>query len=288
MEIYNIEYGNNTRPRPPVDIGNGKSFPGIRSGVTKKTRGTEKQLEIVTDGRYPANRMLANLPDKILSKLQPYMKTACLLGEDYLYQPDDQMNFIYFPESAVLSEFQMLEDGRTIEVGIIGRESAVGISSVFSRCQSINWVQVCVEGTAVRVDAEVFKKAVAHDYAVQGLLHDHIHSYIRQISQKVICNTHHSVEERFCTWLLMLQERCKNSTLKLTQEHIARVLGVYRPSVTCIAQSLRDKKVIDYVRGRISITSREGLKKYSCGCYTEFSKTYLLRPHLEAFSSAVM
>jgi len=85
----------------------------------------------------------------------------------------------------------------------------------------------------------------------------------------VACNAHHSVEERFSTWLLMLQDRCPVHRLKLTQEHIARVLGVYRPSVTCIAQEMRERRLIDYVRGNIVIADREGLKKRSCSCYTD-------------------
>ena len=69
----------------------------------------------------------------------------------------------------------------------------------------------------------------------------------------------------------MLQDRCPRGRLKLTQEHIARVLGVYRPSVTCIAQQLRDTGLIDYVRGNIVILDREKLKEHGCGCYSELS-----------------
>jgi len=96
-------------------------------------------------------------------------------------------------------------------------------------------------------------------------------NYIRQISQRAICNVYHSVKERFCGWLLMMRERSGKKNLKLTHEQIARSLGVYRPSVTCVALELRDENLIEYARGRISIKDAEGLARQACGCYMEVS-----------------
>jgi len=82
---------------------------------------------------------------------------------------------------------------------------------------------------------------------------------------------YHSVKERLCTWLLMVQDRCGRSTLNLTHEQIARTLGVYRPSITCIAQELREKKLIDYSRGGISICNRDRVEEVACTCYAELA-----------------
>jgi Mn-dependent DtxR family transcriptional regulator len=80
---------------------------------------------------------------------------------------------------------------------------------------------------------------------------------------------YHSVKERLCTWLLMVQDRCGRTTLNLTHEQIARILGVYRPSITCIAQELRDNKLINYSRGGISIIDRRQIEQAACNCYFE-------------------
>jgi Mn-dependent DtxR family transcriptional regulator len=98
--------------------------------------------------------------------------------------------------------------------------------------------------------------------------------YIRQISQRAICNMYHSVKERFCTWLLMLQDRSGKKTLKLTHEQIARTLGVYRPSVTCIALEMRADGLIDYSRGGITIKDRKGMEEAACPCYFEMGCTH--------------
>ncbi len=238
----------------------------IRS--TYETLGLE-QLDAVRS--LPSKIVVGGLPQSLVNKLRPLLKLTLLTKDDYLYQQDDRVDFIYFPETAVISEFQMLADGRTIEVAVTGAEGAVGISSVWGTSPAVNCAQVCVGGTAYKIETDVLERELTYSRPLQRWLHDQINSYIKQISQKVICNTHHAVEERFCTWLLMLQDRSKKNKFNLTQEYIAGVLGVYRPSVTCMAKSLREKNAIDYVRGQIFISDRNKLKKMSCACYTELS-----------------
>ena len=230
-------------------------------------RSPEKTLSVLGT----LNDLIRKMPAAVLKKLEPHTKKVTFAAGEFLYRPDEQIDWLYFPETAVISELQILEDGRTIEVSITGHEGAVGIPSVYFPGRAANWVQVCGPGTALKIKRDAFRKEIRNLEWVNLLFQEYIQSYIRQISQKVACNAHHSVEERFCAWLLMLQDRCPRSRLKLTQEHIARVLGVYRPSVTCIAQQLRDSALIDYVRGNIVILDREKLKERSCGCYAELS-----------------
>lgn len=217
----------------------------------------------------PARIGIGGLPPVLLNKVRPLLKYVQLTKDEYLFQQDDKVEFVYFPETAVISEFQMLADGRTIEVAVTGSESAVGIAAVWSTLPAVNCAQVCVGGTAYKIEIDVLERELTYSRPLQRWLHDQLNVYIKQLSQKVICNTHHAVEERFCTWLLMLHDRSLKSKFSLTQEYIAGVLGVYRPSVTCMAKALREKNVIDYVRGQIFITDKHKLRKMSCACYSE-------------------
>jgi CRP-like cAMP-binding protein len=218
-----------------------------------------------------ANGILAELPKALLDKISPHLRLVDLRRDEYLYQPEDRIDYIYFPETAVFSEYQMLDDGRTIEIAMMGKESVIGVASMFGPCTAVNWAQVCAAGTAMKIESELFRRVAGTESAVKAMLNDQINSYIRSISHKVICNTHHSVEERLCSWLLMFSDRCVAGPLKLTQEQIARVLGVYRPSITCIAGDLKHRGLIDYVRGKINIRDRDGLIRSACACYREFS-----------------
>ena len=216
--------------------------------------------------RTSTNALLQFVDPEHFLRLRQFIKRVNLAKDQYLYQQDDEIDVIYFPETAVVSEFQILEDGRTIEVGMIGNEGAVGIASAFNLCRAANCMQVCVPGNALSIPRDVFEREVMSDRRLQATLHNYINGQIRQLSQRVVCNTFHSVEQRFCSWLLTLHKRSCRDKFKLTHEHVARVLGVHRPSVTCIAQTLRDKKLIDYGRARLVICNRPGLESVACRC----------------------
>ncbi len=214
----------------------------------------------------PVNTILQAIGHEQFLRLRQFFRRANLVKDQYIYQQDDEIDLIYFPETAVVSEFQILEDGRTIEVGIIAREGAVGIASAFGSCRAANCTQVCVPGTALAISREVLERAVTSDPRLQRSIHAYLNGLVKQLSQRVVCNTFHSVEQRFCSWLLTLHKRSRRERFKLTHEHVARVLGVHRPSVTCIAQALRDRELIDYGRARLEIRNRPGLEKIACRC----------------------
>jgi len=214
------------------------------------------------------NMILSALPADLQRMLEPSVRPVMLTKEQFIYQEGDTLDFIYFPETAVVSEFKILEDGRMVEIAVTGREGAVGLSSLFSDSHvAPNCTQVSQAGSARKVDAETFEKLLRTNEKLRLGLSRFVDLYIRQISQKAICNMYHSVKERLCTWLLMVQDRCGRTTLNLTHEQIARTLGVYRPSITCIAQELRRANLINYSRGGISICDRKRIEQSACTCY---------------------
>jgi len=242
-----------------------------RSGARPGASRTNMQGILPYPHKKPlGNRLIASFPRNVSERIARHLRTVYLRRDDYIYQPGDRMEYIYFPQTAVFSEYQMLDDGRTVEIALVGNESAVGLMAAYGQAAAVNWTQVCVAGMALKIESDYFRYEIEAETPVKTLLNEQLNSYMRFISQKVICSTHHSVEMRLCTWLLMLADRCGSGPLKLTQEHLARVLGVYRPSVTCIARGLREQGVIDYVRGNVSIRDREKLIETACGCYREF------------------
>jgi CRP-like cAMP-binding protein len=214
-----------------------------------------------------ANQLLASQPGSALVDLLPHLQRITLPGDDYIYQPGDDVDYIYFPETAVFSEFQILEDGRTVEIAMTGKEGVAGLSAVFSPHPMMNWTQTSIGGTALKISAQKLKEEFSRSRAFQMMLLDYVGSYIGQISQRVICNSYHTVEKRLCCWLLMLQDRCEGSKLSVTQEQMARFLGVHRPSITQIALLLRQRGIINYMRGKIFILNRRELENAACECY---------------------
>lgn len=220
-----------------------------------------------------ANRLLAAYGPR-LHQLVPESawESVTLRENTTLYQAGDAVEYIYFPETVVLSEFELSADGATLELAMTGSEGAVGLLPAWNNSPTHYWTQVLLAGIATRMRSEILRQAVVHAGVESALFFAHFNGYVRQIAQRAVCNNRHALRERFCTWLLLLQARHASPRLPLSQEQIARSLGVHRPSITGIAQSLRDARVIDYRRGAIVIANRQKLEQSACQCFAEINR----------------
>lgn len=215
----------------------------------------------------PKNRLLAELDKKESAALSPFFERVQLRTDDEIYRCDDVVHYIYFPETAVLSEYQILEDGKTVETAMIGREGVSNLTAIFGAGKSSGWTQAAIGGSALRINTKILTGEIQRLTALHAALLKYTNIYLRQISQRVVCHAFHLTENRLCNWLLMLGDRSGSDKLIITQEKIARFLGVHRPSVTTITQSLRERKIIEYRRGKVFIRSRRALENAACPCY---------------------
>lgn len=214
-----------------------------------------------------SNSVLASLPGTEFEELLRYLEPVSLLAGHELYSLGQKVDFAYFPETAVVSHLYFLEDGSTSGALIVGSEGMVGLSAIFDSNQPTYWTQVIVGGSALRVRADIIKEEFVRGRALQALMLSHISARLAQLAQKAVCNGRHRVQERLCTWLLMIQDRVSEEQLPLTQEQIAHHLGVRRPGITASCNALRDNGIISYHRGLIRILDRATLEACACECY---------------------
>lgn len=214
------------------------------------------------------NRILTEMPGADFARLLPYLEPVELTFEENLYFLGDPPDFVYFPESAVVSHLYVLSDGGTIEADMIGREGLTGLSAVFNSNSPDRWTKVLIGGSALRVRADVMRKEFALGGGLQRSLLAYASARLAHVAQRAVCNGLHSVEQRFCTWLLLLSDRAGEERLPLTHERIARHLGTRRAGITELATTLRARGHISYSRGFIRITDRRGLEACACECYT--------------------
>ena len=206
-----------------------------------------------------------------MDRLEPALRSVTLRREQYLWDQGETPQFVYFPETAVISHLKMLEDGRIVEIALTGREGAVGMASIFGGGVSAGSAVVAHAGTASRIEREILQKMTRICPELLPFLLADIGPYINDVSQRSVCNMYHDVKQRFATWLLMVQDRSRTEILKLTHEQIARSLGIYRPSLTSIAIELRTSGAIEYSRGEVMIVDRPMLEDEACICYTKLS-----------------
>jgi len=213
------------------------------------------------------NLFLKSLSVGEYERLLPDLELTEFALAEKIYLPDEEIGFVYFPNNLVASVVTNMENGSTIETGIIGKDGIVGVEVVLSENIALREVNIQLAGDCFKLSSEKFKAAFEDDCFFRKQVLRYVASYISQISQNSACLSFHEIGQRLSRWLLMFHDRAATDELKLTQEFIALMLGVHRPSVSKNANRLQEKGFIKYNRGKITILDREGLENYSCECY---------------------
>jgi CRP-like cAMP-binding protein len=218
------------------------------------------------------NKILASLPGSEFAELLPYLEPVSLQADYELYGFQQKIDFVYFPETAVISHVYFMEDGSTSGALIVGNEGMIGLAAIFGVGSPAYWTQVIVGGSALRVRAEVIKEEFDRARSLQQLVLSYINARLAQLAQKAVCNGRHRVQERLSTWLLMIQDRVSDQLLPLTQEQIAQNLGARRPGITSSCHALKRNGIISYHRGLIRILDRSRLEASACECYRALAR----------------
>ena len=203
--------------------------------------------------------------------LLPNLEKVSLPLRDILYEANGPIAHVFFPLSGVVS-LVIMDGGFTLEVGVIGNEGMVGTPVFLGADRSPTKAIVQIPGEALRMEVKVFQKEMSRDGPLYGLVQRYTQAMINQISQSTVCNHRHSVEKRMCRWLLMSHDRVGADEFPLTQEFLAQMLGVRRPTVTAVAGILQKAGLITYHRGRMTVVDRKGLEAASCECYEVVAK----------------
>ncbi|HEX6729525.1 MAG TPA: Crp/Fnr family transcriptional regulator [Pyrinomonadaceae bacterium] len=217
------------------------------------------------------NKLLTSLPGPDFAALLPHLVPATLNSGDELYAFGNNIETIYFPETAVLSQVSYLTDGSATEVAVVGNEGVVGLSALFGSQPSMYWTKVTIAGTALRASIHSLSDEFRRGKSFQERVLAYTSSFLNQVSQRVVCNSRHRLEERLCTWLLLLHDRAQGAPLTLTHEQIAERLGARRAGITSFCSLLREKQAIAYQRGVISAVNRDLLEEWACECYDAIS-----------------
>jgi len=212
------------------------------------------------------NRILKMLPAKECRTILPQLKTVNLSQGTVLYGAGERIHLVYFPEEATISYLSGTADGETLEVCVIGNEGVVGVPSLLADSTAFRAV-VQLPGRAYAMRRDALEKEFKRCEALHRILLHYTNALLIQIAQTAVCNKFHSVEERFCRWLLMAHDRCIADEVPLTQEALSRVLGSRRASVSVTASAFQKKGAIRYSRGVIRILDRKHLETSSCECY---------------------
>lgn len=220
------------------------------------------------------NGLLAVLPESEYERLSPQLEPVALPLGKPLYESGDQLSHVYFPTSAIVSLLFVMQNDASAEIAVVGHEGVVGVALFMGGETMPNRAVVQGGGDAYRLKAHLLKREFARSGALQHLLLRYTLALLTQMSQIAVCNRHHSADQQLCRWLLFMLDRLPSNQVTMTEELIARMLGVSGDSVSSAAAKLQDAGLITYNQGHVAVLNRPGLEARVCECYRVVKNEY--------------
>jgi CRP-like cAMP-binding protein len=219
------------------------------------------------DGKEIGNHILLALSRPEYAELYSSLEFVRLKLHQVLHETGEIMRSAYFLNNGLGSVLTVMPDGKSVEVGLIGKEGFVGSSLVFGVRTSPLRVVVQADATAYRVDVPTLLKILPSCPDLERLIQRFAMALALQSTQLAACNRLHDVEERLARWLLMSHDRIGDETMPLTQEFLGQMLGTRRSSVSVAASILQRAGMITYTRGNVTILNKAKLATAACDCY---------------------
>jgi CRP-like cAMP-binding protein len=217
---------------------------------------------------YPSsNRLLLSLPPRNLKQLAPNLEFIRCEREQILLDVDAALDNVFFPNSGVISVMAVYADGNVIEMATIGREGCAGVQVFFGARRSSARLLVQIPGSAAKMSRAAFNRAMKSMPPFRSLMSTYVQAFLEQVMVSAACNGRHSLKERLARWLLTMRDRSDADVMPITQDLLADLLGVQRPSLTHAVADLEKAGSILRGRRQITILDRQSLMKASCECY---------------------
>lgn len=220
------------------------------------------------------NRILASLDPAEREGLWPFLELCPLTWHAVLHEPGEPLEFAYFPNSGVVSLVVTVNDGKSVEVAIVGREGFFGAALAGGFEKSAYRSLVQVPGDGYRIRASVLRDLLTPAVGLRLLMTRYALIQSMHLAQTAACNRLHALDQRLARWLLMTHDRVNTQTFNMTHERLASLLGTDRPSVSDVAGEFQKSGIIAYKRGTLKILSRRKLKEAACECYDIMQEYY--------------
>jgi CRP-like cAMP-binding protein len=233
----------------------------------KNLRAVPREQRTNIEGKQITNKVLLAAPDNEFDLLRADLTYVDLPSHLSLHEPAQDIEFLYFPNRGMVSQVVVTKDGRTVEVGVVGKEgyTGSGLATGLSRSSVREIIQIAGDG--FRMMGNALERILRSAPQLRMLMNRHTGIQGMQVAQTAACNRLHDIQQRLSRWLLMTQDRVGSGTLPITHDFIATMMGTDRTTVSLAASVMQKNGIIEYVRGAVKIVNRRKLEKSSCECY---------------------
>jgi CRP-like cAMP-binding protein len=220
------------------------------------------------------NHILAALRPDDYERLLPALEPVPMPLGWVVYESGDQLPYLYFPTTSIVSLLYTMESGTSAEIAITGNEGLVGISLFMGGQSTPSRAVVQDAGDGYRLKAQILKNEFARGGHMQYLALRYTQALITQMAQTAVCNRLHPVDQQLCRWLLLSLDRVQGNAIVMTPELIANMLGLRPEGVPEVAGKLQADGLIHYSDGHITVLDRPKLEERVCECYAVVKKEF--------------
>jgi CRP-like cAMP-binding protein len=218
-------------------------------------------------GKPVSNSILLSLPETEYGHVRPHLHFVNLPHHSSLHEPGRTLKFGYFLNKGMISLVVAGQNGKTVEIGVTGKEGFAPIPTVIGLKRSPHRAVVQVAGEGFRVSVAVLEALLGSNPRLYAILTRYAVIQGLQIAQTGGCNRMHNLHQRLARWLLLTQDRIESGLLEITHDFLATMLGTDRPSVSLAASTLQRRGIIEYAYGGVKIINRKKLEQAACECY---------------------
>ena len=214
------------------------------------------------------NLMLAALPREERRRLDPFLEWVAVDLEQVMIEPEKPITQVFFPYDSITSTVQDMQDGDSIETGLMGVEGMMGIQLWLRVPSTSTRTLIQVDGHGHRMKASDFIREVRdRQTPLNELIARYTHAFLSMTSIAAACNRLHTLDQRMCRWLKLVHNRVRRDEFPMRQQFMAQMLGVQRPTVSTTAYMLQQAGLITYSRGQFKVLNPDGLVQGACECY---------------------
>ena len=239
----------------------------IVAGAKPKLTPIPPGMRTDSTGRPVKNVLLLSIPDHEYNLIRPHLEAVELERHQLPHIRGEKIESAIFVNDGMISLVVSISDGRSVEVGIVGREGMIGTPLAVGLERAPYDAIVQIPGSGIKIDAKILSNHLPNTPQLSLALTRFVLMQGLQMAQVAACNRLHELEQRLARWLLMCQDRVDSERLSLTHEFLAQMLGTGRPSVSLAVGMLERAGLIENDRGAVKITKRKSLEDAACECY---------------------
>ncbi len=216
-----------------------------------------------------ANRLLACLPPSDLALLAPHLQVMSVRAGTVLQRQGHPVEHVCFPHEGLVLLQATTADGGMIQAASVGRAGAVcpvlkfDVREAFLDAVALSAMRIS------RISLGKIDGAQREHETIDRIFRACGRALLLQLRQNVICNGHHSGEQRVARWIVETADRLESDILPIpvTQAYVAQCLGIRRTTVTLVVRALQDVEAIRWGRSRVEILNRALIEARACTCY---------------------